>query len=76
MTTTPATYRLQSSGLVAAPGVVRWAINGYAFKKDRAKLRRVVTETWKGVPDDAVDALLSKRVPFTVSEEGHVDFVF
>ena len=61
-------YRLQSSGFVFAPGLVAWAINGYAFKRDRPNLEKVIGETW-GLPLPAVRALLSKAVPFTVEAE-------
>ncbi len=47
------TYRLLSNALIHAPGVVRWAINGYAFKKDREALKRAITDTWK-VPAEAL----------------------
>jgi hypothetical protein len=66
-----ATYRLGSSGFVSAPGLVAWAINGYAFKADRKKLLAVM-QAWQGVPDDALKALLSKEVPFTVEDEAVV----
>lgn len=61
-------YRLQSSDFVFAPGLVAWAINGYAFKRDRPNLEKVIGETW-GLPLPAVRALLSKAVPFTVEAE-------
>jgi hypothetical protein len=65
------TYRLGSSGLVYAPGVVAWAINGYAFKRDRKSMRDVIAKTWS-VPNDAADALLSKKVPYTIDDEAVV----
>lgn len=68
MATEPTTYRLGSSSLCCTPGIIRWAINGYKFEKDRDTLRRVVTETW-GIPDDAADALLSGDVDYTVDDE-------
>ena len=63
------TYRLGSNELVHAPGVIAWAINGYAFKRDRAALRRVVVDGWPGVPAAAVDQLLSRAVPHTIDGE-------
>lgn len=64
-------YRLGSSPLVGAPGVIAWAINGYAFKKDRKKLESIVSETW-GIPAPATKALLSKSVPFVIEGEAVV----
>lgn len=58
-------YRLGSNGLVYAPGVVAWAKNGYAFKKDRKVLRDVI-KGWSGVSDEAADALLSGNVDYEV----------
>lgn len=71
------TYSLASNGMIYTPGIVRWAINGYHFPKDRAKLRRVFTEGWQGVPDKAIDALLSGKVPYTLEgEKGMENVVF
>ena len=66
------TYRLQSSPLVHAPGIVRWAQNGYAFDADRPFLRKLIAETWRGVPADAAHALLSGEAPFEVQDESVV----
>lgn len=62
------TYRLGSSPVIYTPGFIAWAINGYAFERDRAKLVRVVCSEW-GIPADAAHALLSKRAAFTVDGE-------
>lgn len=56
------TYRLGSNTLVNAPGVVAWAINGYAFERDRAILRRVIVDGWPGVPEDAAHQLLAGEI--------------
>lgn len=56
-------YRLGSNELVHAPGVIAWAINGYAFQRDRAVLRHVVIACWPGIPEDAVHQLLSGSTP-------------
>ncbi len=61
------TYRLQSNAAVAAPGVVRWAINGYHFEDDRPAILKVMT-AWD-VPQAATHALLSQAVPFTIEGE-------
>jgi hypothetical protein len=36
--------RLSSNSLFHTPGVLRWAISGYKFKKDRKKLRNIFVE--------------------------------
>lgn len=59
-------YRLGTNELVHAPGVVAWAINGYAFKRDRRALRRVIVDGWPGIPEKAVHQLLSGSVPHAV----------
>lgn len=60
------TYRLGSNELVHAPGVVAWALNGYAFERDRAALCRVIVEGWPGVPEAAAHQLLSGAVSHVV----------
>lgn len=61
-------YRLGSNGLVHAPGIIAWAINGYAFKKDRKAIENVVVSGWN-VPVEHARALLSKAVPYRVEDE-------
>ncbi|MCZ4354889.1 hypothetical protein [uncultured Marivita sp.] len=63
------TYRLQSSPMVHTPGLIAWAINGYAFEADRPQMLKVIGETFAGVPTDAIERLLSKEVPYTVDGE-------
>ncbi|MDF3907814.1 hypothetical protein [Paracoccus sp. AS002] len=63
------TYRLQSSGLVHTPGIIAWAINGYAFPRDRKNMLKVIGETFPTVPTPAIEKLLSKAVPYTVEDE-------
>lgn len=69
-----ATYRLGSSGMVHTPGVIAWAINGYAFDADKPKLLKVMTETYSGVPVAAFRKLLSKKVDYEI--EGGDTVVF
>jgi hypothetical protein len=57
--------------MVYAPGVVRWAANGYKWPKDRANMVRVIAEGW-GIPSEAVDALLSGAAPHTVEDDAVV----
>ena len=62
------TYRLGSTPLISAPGIVVWAINGYAFKADRKNLVRVIRDGWK-VPEEAAVALLSGAAVYEISDE-------
>ncbi len=64
-----ATYRLGSSPIIATPGIIAWAINGYAFEADRPNILKVITEGFPSVPADAIEQLLSEKVPFTVEGE-------
>ncbi|MCQ0090227.1 MULTISPECIES: hypothetical protein [Rhodobacterales] len=63
------TYRLGSSPAVHTPGLIAWAINGYAFEADRDQMRKVIGATFSTVPAQAIDQLLSKAVPYTVEDE-------
>ena len=63
------TYRLASSPAVHTPGIIAWAINGYAFERDRPQMLDVICGTFPTVPRPAVEQLLSKAVPFTVEGE-------
>lgn len=61
----PTTYRMGSSALIHTPGIVRWAINGYSFPRDRNVMLKVIREGY-GIPTPAARALLSQAVPYTV----------
>jgi hypothetical protein len=61
-------YRLGSNEMVSAPGMVRWAINGAHFEKDRPAMIDVISETW-GVPPEAAMALVMQQVPYTIEDE-------
>lgn len=63
------TYRLGSSPLVHAPGLVAWAINAYAFPRDHEITLRVVTETWPGFPAQHAWLMLTKTLPYTINGE-------
>ena len=63
------TYRLGSSPAVHTPGILAWAINGYAFQQDRQRLLDLFCVTFSSVPSDAFESLLSKAVPYTVDGE-------
>ncbi|SFQ70099.1 hypothetical protein SAMN05421853_1273 [Roseivivax halotolerans] len=64
-----AEYRLGSSPAVRTPGLVAWAINGYAFEDDRPTLLHIIKTAWPHLPDDAIHQLLSGAVPYTVEDE-------
>lgn len=62
------TYRLGSAEFVSAPGLVAWAKNGFAFKRDRKIMTKIIAETWS-IPPAAAAALLSGKSAFTVEDE-------
>ncbi len=41
-------FRLLSTSLVCTPGILRWAQNGYKFKKDRKALLNIFVQTYSG----------------------------
>jgi hypothetical protein len=61
-------YRLGSSPAIHAPGMVRWAINGAAFERDREQMINVIAQGWN-VPREAASKLVTGAVPFTVDGE-------
>jgi hypothetical protein len=61
-------YRLGSAEMVYAPGLIKWAINGAKFEKDRPAMIDVVSETW-GVPPEAAMALVMEQVPYSIDDE-------
>lgn len=63
------TYRLGSSPAVHTPGIIAWAINGYAFEEDRADLLNAICKSFPSVPAAAFKALLSGVVEYTVEGE-------
>lgn len=65
------TYRLASNGLCHTPGILAWAINGYAFPRDRARLTAVFVDGY-GLPKPAAKALLSGDAPHTIEGDSVV----
>jgi hypothetical protein len=63
------TYRLSSSRLVHAPGLIEWAINAYAFPRHRTAILRVVTETWPGLPEEHAVLLLSQGLSYQLDDD-------
>jgi hypothetical protein len=68
-------YRLLSTPAICAPGIVAWAINGYAFESDRPQLLAIIRDGWN-VPEAAAHALLSKAVAYTIDPGETVAFSF
>ena len=65
---------LQSAKMLNTPGLLRWAINGYKFPRDRRNLRRVFVEGF-GLPDKIVHRLLLGTIPHNiVGEEVHFEY--
>ena len=62
------TYRLGSSEMIHAPSLIEWAINGAHFGNDRPHIVRMITQGW-GVPADAAEALVTKKVPYKIEGE-------
>lgn len=57
------------------PGILRWAMNGYRFKKDRAAMLRVFVEGFPFADGPSIfPRLLSGEIPWTEDEEGSVHF--
>lgn len=63
-------YRLGSSAVCHAPGIIAWAINGYKFKKDREVILSVVL-AWD-IPEQVAEDLLLGKIPYTVENESVV----
>jgi hypothetical protein len=55
-------------------GLLRWAMNGYKFKKDQKKLRRVFTESFihPRLTEEVVDRLLKGDLPHKIDGENVV----
>lgn len=56
---------LESGPMVNTPGLLRWAMNGYHFPRDRKVLRRVFVDGF-GLPDNIVHRLLLGTLAHTV----------
>ncbi len=65
---------LESAPMLNTAGLLRWAMNGYKFKKDRKKLRRVFVEGFPHprLTDEVVDKLLSGELPHRIDGENVV----
>jgi hypothetical protein len=65
---------LESTALLNTAGLLRWAMNGYKFKRDRRTLRRVFVVGFPHprLTDDVVDKLLSGDLPHKIEGENVV----
>lgn len=63
------TFRLGSNQMVSAPGILKWAMNGYKFKRDRKKMVNVM-KSWPGLTDEQWGKVLAGEIPHTI--EGDV----
>jgi hypothetical protein len=70
MKTKQRTFRLASTEMVHAPGLLRWAMNGAKFKKDRPKMRNVMKSWPTDLTDKEWDGVLLGTIPHTI--EGDV----
>ena len=68
------TLTLESTPMLNTAGLLRWAMNGYKFKKDRKRLRRVFTQgfTHPQLTDEVVDRLLKGELPHKIDGENVV----
>jgi len=64
--------RLTSTPWINTPGVLRWTINGYKFKKNRKAMRWILTKGYN-LTDEVADGLLSGKIPHRIEGE---DVVF
>jgi hypothetical protein len=65
-------YRLGSSSLCNAVGMMRWAKAGYEFEDDRPQLLNVMS-AWEGVPAQVLDAALKGELAYT--EQGDAVYI-
>lgn len=61
-------YTLQSSGLVHTPGFLAWAVNGARFKRDRAKMVKIIRDSYS-LPHAVAADLVTGRIPYAVDGE-------
>ena len=61
----PRTVALTSTEGVSAPGILRWAMNGYRFKRDRNALIKVM-QAWPGLTRKEWQGVLSGTIPHSI----------
>lgn len=57
------TFRLKSTEVFGVPGLLAWAINGYAFRKDRDFMLDAMTQTFPQLSRDVWGKILSREIP-------------
>jgi hypothetical protein len=59
---------LESNPMLNTAGLLRWAMNGYKFKRDQKMLRRVFVQGFPHprLTDEVVDKLLSGELPHRI----------
>jgi hypothetical protein len=60
--------------MICTPGILRWAIAGYKFPKDRNSLLLVFVSGYQGhgaPTPDVFDRLLKGEIPYTVEDSKH-----
>ena len=63
--------RLTSNALCNTPGVLRWAMHGYKFKRDRKAMVAVFTEGY-GLTEQCARDLLSGKTPHIIDVDAVV----
>jgi len=59
------TVALTSTKMVSAPGMLRWAMNGYRFQRDRHTLIKVM-QAWPGLTRQEWHGILSGTIPHRI----------
>jgi hypothetical protein len=61
----PRTVALTSTEMVSAPGMLRWAMNGYRLKSQRKVMIKVM-QAWPGLTRKEWHGVLSGTIPHTI----------
>jgi ribosome maturation factor RimP len=64
----PRTVALTSNDMISAPGMLRWAMNGYRFQRDRNRMIKVM-QAWPGLTRKEWQGVLSGTIPHTIEGE-------
>ena len=65
------TVELKSTSGVYTPGLIKWAINGYRFKRDRKAMVRLFMDGYN-LTKRAADDLLSEKIPHDIDGDSVV----
>jgi hypothetical protein len=66
-TVEPKQFVMMSVPMADAPSILRFAINGYKFKRDRKKMLNIV-KSWEGPSDEVYRRLLNGEIEWTVDD--------